>query len=37
MKSYNHLFEKLIDYDNLYKAILNAARNKKDRPEEGSK
>ena len=33
MKSYNHLFEKLIDYDNLYKAILNAARNKKDRPD----
>lgn len=33
MKSYNHLFEKLIDYDNIYEAILNAAKNKKDRPE----
>lgn len=33
MKSYNHLFEKLIDYDNIYKAINNASRHKKKRRE----
>ena len=33
MKSYNHLFEKLIDYDNIYKAIRCASRGKKDRYE----
>lgn len=33
MKSYNHLFEKLIDHDNIYNAILNASKNKKRRPE----
>ena len=33
MKSYNHLFEKLIDHENLYNAILNASKNKRKRPE----
>lgn len=33
MKSYNHLFEKLIDFDNIYKAIMRAAKGKKDRPD----
>lgn len=33
MKSYNHLFEKLVDYDNIYKAIKNASKGKKDRPD----
>lgn len=33
MKSYNHLFEKLIDFDNIYSAILNASKGKKKRPD----
>lgn len=33
MKSYNHLFEKLIDHDNIYNAILRASKHKKDRAE----
>jgi hypothetical protein len=31
MKSYNHLFEKLVDFDNIYSAILSASKGKKKR------
>lgn len=31
MKSYNHLFEKLIAHDNIFKAIVNASRGKRKR------
>lgn len=31
MKTYKNLFNKLIDYDNIYKAIINASRRKKNR------
>lgn len=31
LKSYNHLFEKLISYDNLYKAIQKSSKRKKNR------
>lgn len=31
MKTYKNLFDKLIDYDNIYKAIINASRRKKNR------
>ena len=31
MKSYNHLFEKLIDFDNIYNAIMRASKGKKKR------
>lgn len=31
MKSYNHLFEELISYDNLYLAIINSSKRKKKR------
>lgn len=31
MKSYNHLFEKLIDFDNIYKAIIRASKGKRKR------
>ena len=33
MKSYNHLFEKLVDYDNIYRAIMRASKGKKNRPD----
>lgn len=33
MKSYNHLFEKVIDYDNIDKAIMQASKHKRERPE----
>lgn len=31
MKSYNHLFEELISYDNLHQAIINSAKRKRGR------
>lgn len=31
MKSYNHLFEELISYDNLHQAIINSSRRKRKR------
>jgi len=31
MKSYNHLFEKVIEYDNLYVAIMEASKGKRNR------
>ncbi|MEI8127976.1 MAG: RNA-directed DNA polymerase [bacterium] len=31
MKSYNHLFEELISYDNLHRAIINSSRRKRKR------
>lgn len=33
MKSYNHLFEKLITNDNLLEAVYNAAKHKRNRPD----
>jgi len=33
MKSYNHLFEKLVDFDNIYTAIMRASKGKRNRPD----
>lgn len=33
MKSYNHLFEKVMDYDNIDRAIMQASKHKRERPE----
>ena len=33
MKTYKNLFDKLIDHENIYNAIINASRSKRDRPD----
>ena len=33
MKTYKNLFDKLIDPENIYKAIINASRSKRKRPD----